>query len=157
MITYAVPFYRKRNGHKVLAGVFTADISLRWVQKLIESLSNQESGHIFMLSRYGTFIAHPETNLVMHETIFTAAESLDRPQLREVGWKMVAGQSGVVELKNQPLTGDSFLYFSPLPDQQWSVGVVFPKKELLAEVSRLNRKVATLGGVGFLALALLTP
>jgi sigma-B regulation protein RsbU (phosphoserine phosphatase) len=155
MTTYAVPFYRKRDGHKVLAGVVTADVSLRWVQKLISSLSSQESGYVFMLSRYGTFIAHPETNLVMHETIFTAAENLNLPQLRAVGRRMVAGESGMVELKNLPFTGDSFLFFSPLPNQQWSVGVVFPKKELLADVSRLNREVAALGGLGFVALALL--
>lgn len=155
MTTYAVPFYRTRDGHKVLQGVATADISLSWMQKLISNLSNRESGYVFMLSRYGTFIAHPDTNLVMNETIFTAAESLERPQLREVGRRMVAGESGVVELKNMPLTGDSFLYFSPLPDQQWSVGVVFPQKEIMADVSRLNRKVATLGVLGFVLLVLL--
>ncbi len=155
MTTYAEPFYRNRDGHKVIAGVVTADISLRWMQKLISSLSNRESGYVFMLSRYGTFIAHPQADLVMHETIFTSAETLGRPQLREVGRRMVAGESGVVELKDMPLTGDSFLYFSPLPDQHWSVGVVFPKNELLAQVFRLNREVATMGGIGFVILALL--
>ncbi|MCP3890528.1 MAG: SpoIIE family protein phosphatase, partial [Desulfobulbaceae bacterium] len=110
---------------------------------------------VFMLSRYGTFIAHPDTNHVMNETIFTAAESLDRPQLREIGRRMVAGESGVVELKNMPLTGDSFLYFSPLPHQQWSIGVVFPQKEIMADVFRLNRQVATLGVLGFVVLVLL--
>ncbi len=155
MATYAVPFYRQKDRQKVVAGVITADISLNWVQGLISSLSNRESGYVFVLSRYGTFIAHPNKNLVMNETIFTAAEILERPQLRELGRRMVAGESGVVEVKNLPLTGDSFLYFSPLPDQQWSVGVVFSKKEMLAEVSHLNRQVATLGGFGFLALALL--
>jgi len=155
MTTYAVPFYRTRDGHKMLKGVVTADISLKWVQKLITNLSNRESGYVFMLSRYGTFIAHPDTDLIMNETIFTAAESMNQPQLREVGRRMVAGESGVMELQNLPRTGDSFLYFSPLADQQWSVGVVFPKKTMLAEVSSLNRKVALLGIFGFVALALL--
>ncbi len=155
MTTYAVPFYRMRDGHKRLKGVVTADVSLRWVQKLIAGLSNRESGYVFMLSRYGTFIAHPQTDLVMNETIFTTAESLDLPQLREVGRRMVAGESGVVELKNMPIIGDSFLYFSPLPDQQWSIGVVFPKKEIMADVSRLNRKVAIFGVLGFVVLVLL--
>jgi sigma-B regulation protein RsbU (phosphoserine phosphatase) len=61
----------------------------------------------------------------------------------------------VVELEDMPLTGDSFLYFSSLPDQQWSIGVVFPKKEIMADVSRLNREVATLGIIGFVVLVLL--
>ncbi|WP_319549959.1 SpoIIE family protein phosphatase [Desulfogranum marinum] len=155
MTTYTVPFYRNRDGQKVLQGVVTADISISWVQKLISSLSSREAEYVFLLSRYGTFIAHPNANLVMNETVFTAAESLEYPQLREVGRRMVAGETGVVELNDLPMTGDSFLYFSPLPDQHWSVGFVCSKKEMLAEVSRLNREVATLGGLGFVALALL--
>jgi sigma-B regulation protein RsbU (phosphoserine phosphatase) len=155
MTTYAVPFYRTRGDHKELKGVVTADVSLRWVQELIAGLSKRESGYVFMLSRYGTFIAHPKTDLVMNETIFTTAENLKRPQLREAGRRMVAGESGMVELKDMPIIGDSFLYFSPLPDQQWSVGVVFPKKEIMADVSRLNRKVATFGVLGFVVLVLL--
>jgi sigma-B regulation protein RsbU (phosphoserine phosphatase) len=155
MTTYAVPFYRSRDDKKILRGVVVADISLNSIQKLIAGLSSHETGYVFLLSRYGTFITHPQTELVMNETIFTTAENIDRPQLREVGRKMVAGESGVVELKNLPITGDSFLFFSPLPDQHWSVGVVFSKEEMLAEVSSLNSKVAIIGVTGFLALALL--
>lgn len=155
MGTYSVPFYRQREGQKAFAGVVTADISLTWMQKLLASISQRESGYVFLLSRYGTYISHPDSSLVMNETIFTAAESLDRPAMREVGRRMVAGESGVVELSDMPLTGDSFLYFSPLPDQQWSIGVVFSKEAMLADVSRMNREVATLGGIGFVALAML--
>lgn len=155
MGTYSVPFYRQLEGKKTFAGVVTADISLTWMQQLLSSISQRESGYVFLLSRYGTYISHPDTNLVMNETIFTAAESLDRPAIREVGRRMVAGESGVVELEDLPITGDSFVYFSPLPEQQWSIGVVFSKEEMLADVSRMNKEVATLGGIGFVALALL--
>lgn len=155
MATYSVPFYRKRNGLKVLAGVITADISMGWMQKLLTEISTKESGYVFMLSRYGSYIAHPDSALVMNETIFTSAETMDRPKLRQIGRDMVTGKSGVVSLEDLPLTGDSFLYYTPLPDQQWSIGVVFPKSDMLAGVTRLNREVATIGGIGFVVLALL--
>ncbi len=155
MTTYSVPFYQSQDEHKILKGVVSADISLRWVQKLINGLSSRDDGYVFMLSRYGTFIAHPDESLVMNETIFTNAESLKLPQLRDLGRRMVTGESGVVELKGLPNTGDSFIYFSSLPEQHWSVGVVFSKKKMLADVSSLNSKVAIFGCIGFLALALL--
>ncbi|HIP83703.1 MAG TPA: HAMP domain-containing protein [Desulfocapsa sulfexigens] len=155
MTTYSVPFYRSRDQRQLLKGVVTADISLRWVQKLIKSLSNRDDGYVFMLSRYGTFIAHPNESLVMNETIFTAAEDLNLPQLRDIGRRMVAGESGVLEINDLPIIDDGFVYFSPLPDQHWSVGVIFSKKELLADVSSLNSKVAIFGIIGFLALAML--
>lgn len=155
MTTYSVPFYRKILGEKVLAGVVTADISLDWIQKLISEINTNETGYVFLLSRYGAYITHPDENLVMNETIFTSAENLDRPLLRDTGRRMVAGESGVKELEDLPLTGDSFLYFTPLPEQQWSIGVVFPKQKMFAEVARLTREVSILGALGFIALALL--
>ncbi|WP_163337671.1 SpoIIE family protein phosphatase [Desulfopila sp. IMCC35008] len=155
MATYSVPFYRKQKGRQVLRGVVTADISITRIQTLISEINANESGYVFMLSRYGTFIAHPNSELVMNETIFTSAESLEHPLLTRVGRRMIGGETGVEEVPDLPFTGDSFVYFTPLPDQQWSIGVVFPKKEMLAEVGRLNREVAALGAFGFLALALL--
>jgi len=155
MTTYAVPFYRIREEEKAMAGVVTTDISITWMQKLLGDISKQETGYVFLLSRYGTYISHPDADLVMNETIFTASEELGLPQLREAGRRMVAGETGVMELTNLPITGDSFLYYTTLEGQGWSIGVVFPKKDMLADVSRLNREVATLGGIGFFLLALL--
>lgn len=155
MTSYSVPFYRMREGGKAMAGVVAADISISWMQKLLSDISKQETGYVFLLSRYGTYISHPDADLVMNDTIFTAAEDLGLPQLREVGRRMLAGETGVVELDGLPITGDSFLYFTPLEGQKWSIGVVFPKEDMLADVARLNREVATLGGVGFVILALL--
>ncbi|MBG0788915.1 MAG: SpoIIE family protein phosphatase [Desulfovibrionaceae bacterium] len=155
MSTYSVPFHRKRFDEKTLAGVVTADISLGWIKTMLSDLSEREAGYVFMLSRYGTFLAHPDADLVQNETIFSWAETLGRADIRELGRRMVAGESGIEEVDGLPLTGDSFLYFTSLPDQQWSIGVVFPKEAMFADVFRLNREVATLGILGFIALALL--
>lgn len=154
MATYSVPFYRKVDGRKVLAGVVTADISLTWMQKLLLDLGG-DSGFVFLLSRYGTYVAHPDPALVMNETIFTMAEEVGRPDIRDLGRRMVAGESGVVELDNLRMTGDSVIYFTSLPEQQWSIGVVFAKEAMLADVSRLNKEVLTLGVIGFILLSVL--
>lgn len=155
MTTYSVPLYRNMKGEKKVAGVVTADISLAWIQEHLAELSNNESGYVFLLSRYGSYISHPNSQLVMNETIFTHAENQNYPMLREVGHRMLSGEKGVEILEDLPLTGDSFLYFAPFPDQEWSIGVVFPKEEILAKVSRLNRNVLFFGGIGFTALTLL--
>lgn len=155
MTTYSVPFYRKEGKNKVLAGVVTADISLDWMQKLTSEINTNETGYVFLLSRYGTYIAHPNAKVVMNDTIFTSAKNLALPFLHDIGKRMVSGESGVEELKDLPLTGDSFLYFTSLPAQQWSIGVIYPKQEMFAEVAQLNRKVTILGALGFVALALL--
>lgn len=152
--TYAVPFYRNENGERVLTGVVTADISLSWVQKLLRKIKIYDTGYSFMLSRYGTYIAHPDNELVMNETIFSHAENLNWPNLRNVAEKIMAGNSGFAELQNIPRVGDSFIYYVPLKEQKWSIGVVSPKKEMFADVMQLSRDVVMMGAAGFFALTL---
>lgn len=154
MATYSVPFYRVKDGEKKLAGVVTADLSLKRIQELVAEINMNNSGYVFMLSRYGTYMAHPGENTVLNETIFTLAEELRLPKLVEVGRRMIAGESGFEEVDGLPMVGDSFIYFVSLPQEMWSIGVVFPKKEMFAGVTRLNKVVGMIGVFGFVALAL---
>lgn len=154
MATYSVPFYSNRGGLGEFQGVVTADVSLKWIQKLVSKISVYDSGYVFMLSRYGTYIANPDPDLVMNETIFTNAETLEKPELREIGRKMVAGESGFEALKALPGVGDCFIYYMPLPGENWSIGIVFPKAEMFAGVTRLNHVMIGMGIIGVVALAL---
>ncbi len=155
MCTYSVPFYRQVDGKRTFAGVVTADIDLTWLQSMISEVDVYDSGHVFLLSRYGTFISSPNPDLIMNETIFTWAEERGVPELRDVGRAMVQGKSGYRELKDLPGVGDVFLYYMPLPAENWSLAIVFPKDEMLAGVTHLSHTVAIIGLAGFLALAAL--
>ncbi|WP_029897747.1 SpoIIE family protein phosphatase [Desulfohalovibrio reitneri] len=150
MTTYAAPF--SMDGEEP-SGVVTADINLEWLQELVSGVSVYESGFVFLLSRYGAYISHPDQELVMNETVFTRAEALDNPGLLEVGRRMVAGESGFAEVDGLPGRGESFIYYLPLPAEHWSLGVVLPKDELFAGVVKLTREKALLGGLGFVVLA----
>ncbi|NCP09994.1 serine/threonine protein phosphatase, partial [bacterium] len=75
MATFSVPFYKRIEGERVLTGVVTADISLSWLQKILSSLKISETGYAFLISKNGTFITHPDPDLVMNETIFSVAEA----------------------------------------------------------------------------------
>ena len=44
MSTFSVPFYRVETGHRRLAGIITADISLSWLQKIVESIKIAKTG-----------------------------------------------------------------------------------------------------------------
>ncbi|WP_147819169.1 SpoIIE family protein phosphatase [Salidesulfovibrio onnuriiensis] len=155
MTTYSVPFYRTRDGKKHFAGVVTADVDLGWLQKTLADIKVLDTGFVFLLSRYGSFISHPNKDLVMNETIFTLAEEMNMPWMRDVGRKMRKGLSGFVELERLSRGDKAFLYYLPLPEQNWSLGVVFPKNELFADVTELTRTMIIIAGAGFLLLAAL--
>jgi len=63
---------------------------------------------------------------------------------------MTRGESGF-SLFRSLLTGKScWMRYAPLPSNGWSVAVLFPQDELMADISRLNRTVITMGILGFL-------
>ncbi len=154
MATYSVPFYQIVNGKKRFLGVVAADISLDWLQKIVASIKVGRTGYGFLISRDGTFITYPERHFIMNETIFTVAKEFHNSYLRTIGREMIHGRSGLVPIRSI-LTGKMcWLSFAPLRANGWSLGVMFPKKELMADIIKLNRQVVGLGILGFILLAL---
>ncbi|BDD88353.1 SpoIIE family protein phosphatase [Desulfofustis limnaeus] len=155
MATYAVPFYRSRpDGGRDLAGIVTADISLAWLQDLLAGLKLYDSGYAVLLSDSGKFLYHPNRALILNETIFSLAESrLDR-QLWEIGRDAVNGGTGFLERESYLHNAPSFFYYHPLPVGDWSLCFLFPRAEVLREITSLTRTTLTINLLGFLVLAL---
>lgn len=155
MATYAVPFYRPVNGKRVFAGVITADISLDWLEKMISKVRIFETGYAFLLSRHGTFLTHPNRDLIMNQTVFTLAEEQNSQPLREIGREMLSSTSGFVQLNN-PVDGEKkYIYHRRLKHGGWALGIQFPETELFADVTRLSHTMALIGIAGFAVLALM--
>ncbi|PKN65707.1 MAG: serine/threonine protein phosphatase [Deltaproteobacteria bacterium HGW-Deltaproteobacteria-15] len=152
MATFSVPFYRAISGEKRLAGIVTADISLDWLQEMIGSVRIAETGYGFLISKNGTFVTHPSSSLVMNETLFTVAEERGDRAMREVGRCMVRGESGFVLFPSLHTGKQCWMWYSPLPSNQWSLGVLFPKDELMADIHSLNRTIVWLSLAGFVLL-----
>jgi sigma-B regulation protein RsbU (phosphoserine phosphatase) len=152
MTTYSVPFYRTISGRRELTGIVTADISLEWLKKIVASIKIAESGYGFLLTKNGTFVTHPQSELVMNETIFSVAESLEDPRMREIGRDMIKGKSGFVPFKSLYTGKDCWMVYTTLSSSGWSLGVLFPQAELMADVARLNRMVFIifLAGMGII-------
>ena len=154
MATYSVPFYRTENGKRVFAGVVTADISLEWLEDMISDIKVFDTGYAFLLSRHGTFITHPNKELIMNQTIFSLAEEMKSAQLRTIGQDMVVGKNRFVELVDTTKTKERYLYHAGLEYGGWSLGIVFPKNEMLSEVYRLSWIMGGIGFFGFIVLAI---
>ncbi len=152
MSTYSFPFYKTVGEERKLAGIVTADVSLSWLQSLVGAIRIRESGYGFLLSRNGTFVTHPLPRLVMNETIFTIAEARKNPELRRIGREMIQGKVGFVPYRSLFTGKEGWMAFAPLATNGWSLGVLFPRTELMAPVNSLNRTVIVLGVMGFAVL-----
>lgn len=153
MATCSVPFYETVNGKRRLAGVVTADVSLKRLTDIVSSIKVLQTGYGFLLSRNGNFLAHPQQNLIMNGSLFSLAEERNSPEIRKIGQRMTRGEEGFIPYET--VTGvDSWMYYAPLPSVGWSLGVIFPKNELFADIRTLTLTMAGMGLAGFLLLAL---
>lgn len=149
MCTYCVPFFREAGGQRVFAGVVTADVQLEHLVQIVSSIKLYKSGYAFLLSQNGHFISHPDTNYVFKESIFSLAEETGDKQLRELGRDMVRGGEGFVRRRSLYTGRMSWFYYAPVSASGWSVGILLPEDEILADLHSLNRVVFWIGFVGF--------
>lgn len=154
MATYSVPFYRKVDGKRQFMGIVTADISLEWLRDIVSSIKILKTGYGFLISKNGTLVTHPLKELIMNETIFCAAEERGDTTLREIGRKMIKGESGFVPFKSIVHDKPSWMYYAPIPSSGWSLAVLFPQDEMTEDIAHLNKIVILLGITGLLLLSL---
>ena len=152
MSTYSVPFYRQREGRRVVNGIVTADISLEWLVQLISRIAPYRSGYAFLITHNGIFVSHPDQELILRESIFSLAEAAGDDDLRRIGRAMVRGGEGFAALKSHFAGEKVWMYYAPLPASGWSIGVVFPEKALFADIEKLNRIMILIGTSGFAIL-----
>lgn len=154
MSTYSVPFFRSQGDEKQLMGVATADISLEWLRYILEAVRIYETGYAFLISQNGDFITHPDDEMVMRESLFSLSEKLDQPAIRLVARKMIRGEKGFAGVKDFLTGRDAYLYYAPVGSSGWSLGVIFPVSELLADVVELTGKLLMIGMAGLTLMCL---
>jgi len=152
MSTFSVPLYKIFSGEKEFLGVLTADISLEWLQEIVSSIKIFESGYGFLISRNGTVVTHPFKDLIMHETIFSVAEAREDVHLRRIGREMIRGESGFVPFTSIVTEHKCWMAYCPVPSTGWSLAVIYPQDELMADVVNMNRTIFLLFLVGLFLL-----
>ena len=153
MATYSVPFFAGEGDARRFIGIVTADIALDWLTQTIGAIEVLDTGYAFLLSRSGALVTHPVSDYIMNESIFSLAESTDNPALRELGRRMLSGDSGFVPHRDHA-GAPARVYFGPLPAAGWSLGIVFPEDELFAGIRELTITVAAMGVLDMLLIAL---
>ncbi|MBN1276853.1 MAG: SpoIIE family protein phosphatase [Deltaproteobacteria bacterium] len=152
MSTYSVPFYRTMLGKRQMMGIVTADISLSWLQEIIASIKIARTGYGFLISKNGTFVTHPDSGIIMNETIFSVAEALGNTEMRELGREMIKGKSGFVPFTSFAAGEKCWMVYAPLPSTGWTFAALFPQDELMEDITHLNHIVLSLGIAGFIFL-----
>ncbi|MDH6342236.1 sigma-B regulation protein RsbU (phosphoserine phosphatase) [Parabacteroides sp. PFB2-12] len=135
MTTFSTPLYDREGA---FIGVLTADVSLDWLTDLVNEVKPYPSSYSVLLAHNGTYIIHPRKEYIMHESIFSVAERFGIDALKEAGTRMTNGESGMAELENTSVDDyiKSYIYYTALPSNGWSLGMVTHKKEIFWELRK---------------------
>ncbi|MFH0879561.1 MAG: methyl-accepting chemotaxis protein [Lentisphaerota bacterium] len=150
--TFSVPYCHKKGGKRVFWGVVTADITLDWLEKIVDSVKVLRTGYAFLVSQNGVFVTHPDKQLVMRASIFDQAEELGDPELRRLGRDMIHGGTGFHPFTCGMLKKKCWMYYAPIHTTGWSLVVVFPADELFGDLRSLTRRGVEMGLLGFACL-----
>ena len=137
MRTYSAPFFRSGQ----FAGIVTVDVGL---DDLRDDMSRLSSAGITyrLLSPTGAFIAAPEQEFVMQETIFSLAKKYANDQLVEIGRDMLQGNSNVLPYNGIVNDRKVWLGYAPLSHSRGYLMASIPETQVLAPVyARLYRSV----------------
>ncbi len=158
MTTHSRPFF-ERGASSVaprVRGIVTADLSLDWLTTLVHDVQVSPTGYCFIISDTGRFVTHPNPEFIMSESMFSLAEELHDPTLRTIGLAMIQEEKGFTEIGRAFSGDEAFLAYARIESPGWSLGAVFPKKELLAELNRLHRETALLAAGGLILLLMVS-
>lgn len=133
MTTYSVPMYDSLGD---FIGVFTADVSLDWLNDLVSQMKPYDSSYTFVIGRGGTYIVYPDQNRILNESVFSIARLAEDEKFYQIGQRMVDGENGYEIFKNEEK--ESFVFFAPIPHTRWSIGMVCSTDEIFADLHTTN-------------------
>ena len=138
---YQVPIYRTdASGNKQAIGVVYANQSVEHLNHILDSLFLDHAGYWAILTKQGTFLAHPQEQLVRRQvSIFDLAKKLQNSSLEQAGKKIVQHERVFLEYNNEITGAPSWLVSEPLEGTDWAIVGVFDKSELDISSDTLRR------------------
>ncbi len=127
-------------------GVLIAEVNLKYIWDVVSQITVGRSGYVYVVSREGDLIAHPDISLV-----------LQKRNLRELSQvKAALGGTAIVSVTPPNLAGQEvFPAYALIPELGWAVLVERPVREAYALLyaSMLRSAILLLVGLGMAALA----
>lgn len=131
MVTSTSPLY---DGSNKFIGVTTGDISLSTIQNIIQNIKIGTKGRAFLIDSNGTYIADKDASKILTKKIIQEENSA----LVSLGNTILGKEKGEASFKNE--NGINNVYYSKIPDVNWTLALIVPQSELYAATKALLLK-----------------
>lgn len=160
IITFCLPIYN-RDGARV--GVLGVDIALQQLSQIVLAVKPSPNSYCTLLGSDGSYIVHPDSTKLMHETVYSYYKESDNQSIKEAAAAMVTGQTGYKEFQQNGK--DWFVFYKPfnrsvLPGRSmeklnWSAGIVYPEDDIFGQYNRMLSVVVAISLTGLFMLLVL--
>jgi two-component system NtrC family sensor kinase len=130
------------------AGVTVAEVNLKFIWDLVNSMQIGEGGYAYVVDRRGRLIANPDLSLVLRDTDWA-----HRPQVAAALASLHGDPHAVASHVAETPGGEVLTAFAPVPRLDWVVFAELPLDEALRPVYGALYRMAALLGVSLLLAA----
>ncbi len=140
MTTFSAPFFfiTEYGYQAAFRGVVTADVSIPWLTRRVAREQYKGAVFNFLISAKGTLLVYPEQGKMMNGSLTDVAREMNDESLTAAARTILAEESGVVEIGPNLIERDAFIAFSKVSSTGWTLGVVVPREEVLADLVKLR-------------------
>ena len=150
IISYCKPL---KDDDGVFFGTISVDLSLEWLSQTISAVKPYPNSYSIMIGQGGTFFVHPDTTKLFYQSIFTPTLVKSDTTISGLGHAMQAGQEGMRQLT---IDGqDCYVFYKPLDDTGWSVGIVCPAMDIFGGYYRLINAIIGIVIIGLLLMLMI--
>jgi sigma-B regulation protein RsbU (phosphoserine phosphatase) len=153
-VSYRFPIHRP--GSKDIAGIVSAEISLRKIRQMLSEIKLGEEGFSYIIDRSGLFITHPSDKYILKRNFFKQSSPLKNANLKDYEFQIRSGRRGVGSGISEYLNyRKCWFFYAPLSNSNWTVIIVIPEQELFRERNVYLYKIITVSVIGIILLFLL--
>lgn len=161
IITFSIPLY---GADGIPVGVIGVDLSLNQLSKIILAVKPSPNSYCTLLAEDGSFIVHPDSDKLIHQTVFTQLSKGADPTVKKAADAMVSGETGYMPFRMNG--ADYYVFYKPfsrnavrgraIDKLEWSAGIIYPKDDIFGDYNRLLYYVIGIAIIGLLLLLALS-
>ncbi len=158
-ITFCLPII---NASYEGIGVMAVDVPVGLFSQIVLESKPSPNSYCTLLSGDGAYIVHPDSDKLLHHTVFSAISVRESTTAKDAAEAMLSGSTGYKPFR---LNGtDYYVFFKPferiavtgraMEELDWSVGIVYPEDDIFGDYNSLLNYVLAIAVVGLLLLFL---
>ena len=124
------------NANGTLIGMFIGAVPVRRIHYEISNITLSGEGYVFLLSGDGTTIGHPDSEQTMVNKYTMSEEESGISGYRDLAGEMVMGRTGDGIITDRKTGVTSYVFYCPVDDTAWSLGIAIPQKEIRAAAKK---------------------